>query len=174
MQVPTPQGGSGEASSMLQYIDKEVIAQIGIDPVTGLVSTDIEKSGNDAAKTSQTIDNASAKIETFARELAETGMRDMIWAVYDLMVQNGTLPESELDRSDLKAKVGLGHQTLQQKAQAAQAIIAQQVALESSPVAPMPIPPAFKLEASKNLARVLGEEDPSPVSYTHLTLPTKA
>ena len=160
MPLNVQQGNPSAVTSVLQYLDKEIVAQIGIDPVTGMVSTDIEKSGNDAEKTAQTIDNASAKVETFAREFAETGLRDMIYAVYDLLIQYGKLPDVGMSKSDLKAKVGLGHQTMVQKAQAAQAIIQQQQLLEQSPTAPVNIPAKHKLEAARHLAKSLGEEDP--------------
>ena len=161
LEIPKPSGGPGDAVSLLQYLDKEIIAQIGIDPVTGVISTDVEKSGNDAAKTAQVIDNASAKIETMARALAETGMRNLIWTIYDMMVQNGQMEDLGMLKSHLTAKVGLGHQTAVQRAQAAQAIIQQQLALESSPTSPIPVPPKYKLAAARNFAESLGEEDPS-------------
>ena len=119
-------GDTGSSTTMLQYLDKEILAQIGIDPVTGMVSSDIEKSGNDAEKTSMTMDNASTKVEMFAREFAETGLRDMVWAITDLLMQHGDIEDSELSKSDLRAKVGLGFQTDKQKLQGAQAIIQQQ------------------------------------------------
>ena len=159
MPLPVPASAGGEISQILQYLDKEVIAQIGIDPVTGLVSADIEKSGNDAAKTSQTIDNASAKVETFGREFAETGLKDMIWIIYDLMVQNGRMRDFGLSKKDLKAKVGLGHQTMQQKMAGAQAIMQAQTAMESSPVAPVAIPAKNKLMAATEMAKALGFEN---------------
>lgn len=158
---PSPTGNVGEAVSMLQYLDQEIVAQIGIDPKTGVVSSDIEKSGNDAEKTSQVIDNASTKIEAMAREFAETALRDIIWNICTQLLQNGKVDDYGFDKSDLKAKVGLGHQTGKQKLQSAQAIIAQQAALESSPISPIPIPPKQKLAASVHLARSLGEEDPT-------------
>ena len=160
MPLPVNQGNPGATTTMLQYLDREIIAQIGIDPVSGMVSTDVEKSGNDADKTAQVIDNASAKVETFAREFAETGLRDMIWIIFSLLVENGKFPDVGITKDNLKAKVGLGHQTMQQKAAAAQSIIQQQALLEQSPTSPIPIPPKYKLEASKNLAMTLGEEDP--------------
>ena len=161
MPLNVQQGNPAAVTSVLEYLDKEIIAQIGIDPVTGMVSTDIEKSGNDAAKTAQTIDNASAKVETFAREFAETGLRDMIFAIYDLQIQKGNLPDVGMGKADLKAKVGLGHQTTQQKVAAAQTIIQQQMAMEQSPTSPVIIPADKKLNAAKHLAKSLGEEDPS-------------
>ena len=153
-------GNPGSATAMLQYLDKEIIGQIGIDVVTGMVSTDIEKSGNDAEKTSMSIDNASVKVEMMTREFAETGLRDMIWAIADLLVQHGEFPHG-LSKSDLIAKVGLGFQTDKQKLDGANAIIAQQNLLESNPTNPVPVPAEFKLAASNELAKSLGYEDTS-------------
>ena len=82
---------------------------------TGAVSTDIEKSGNDADKTSMAIDNSSAKVEMFAREFAETGLRDMTWAITSLLLDKGVLQAEGLRKEDLMAKVGLGHLTASQK-----------------------------------------------------------
>ena len=161
VEVPKPSGSAGESLSLLEYLDREILAQIGIDPKTGVVSADIEKSGNDAAKTAQTIDNASTKIEALVRELAETGMRSMVWAIYDLYMQYDVLPDVGLSKSDLMAKVGTGYQTQQQKVAGAQAIIQQQAALEASPVAPVPIPYGYKQEAALELTRALGFEDAS-------------
>ena len=155
-------GSAGGGSvAMLQYLDKEIMAQIGIDPVSGMVSSDIEKSGNDAEKTSMTMDNASVKVEMFAREFAETGLRDMVWAITDLLVQNGQIEDSGLSKADLRAKVGLGHQTIKQKLQGAQAIIQQQAMLESNPTNPVSIPAEYKLNASVELAFAMGYEDAS-------------
>ena len=161
VEVPKPSGNAGESVSLLQYLDQEIIAQIGIDPKTGVVSSDIEKSGNDAEKTAQVVDNASAKIETMAREFAETALKDAIWSIYEFLIQNNELEDYGLEKSDLTAKVGLGHQTARQKAQSAAAIIQQQVSLETTGVSPMQLPAKYKLNASKNLASALGEEDPS-------------
>ena len=158
MPVPTPTGSAGEAVALLQYLDAEIAAQIGIDPKTGVVSADIEKSGNDAAKTAQAIDAASTKIEALVREFAETGLRDMVWALYDLYVQWGYLPEG-LKKSELVAKVGLGYQTQQQKVAGAQAVLQQQAALEASPVSPTAIPYKYKQNASMELTKALGFDD---------------
>ena len=157
----TTQGGSGKDGLMLEYIDREVIKQIGIDPESGLVSTDIEKSGNDAAKTSQTIDNASAKVETYGRELAETGMTDMIWTVFDLLVQNGEMPDFDLKKTDIKAKVGLGHQTMAQKLAGVNALEQSQLQMEQSAVAPVAIPAKYKLNLAMEKAKAMMFEDPS-------------
>ena len=161
MPLNVGQGNPGSSTTMLQYLDKEILAQIGIDPVTGMVSTDIEKSGNDAEKTSMSMDNASTKIEMMTREFAETGLRDMVWTITDLLVQHGEFPSSGLSKSDIVAKVGLGFQTDKQKLQGAQAIIQQQMALEANPVNPVSIPAEYKLKASAELAKSLGYEDAS-------------
>ena len=63
--------GANNSLQILDFIHQRVIAEIGIDPVSGQISADVEKSGNDAAKTAMVIDNASAKIEGYCREFAE-------------------------------------------------------------------------------------------------------
>ena len=179
--LPTP-NGAGNTTQILDYLHKEIVGQIKVDPNTGAISSDVEKSGNDADKTSQVVDNASAGIEAFAREFAETGLRDVIWQVTKLLIENSNhdsvvkliskitpdTPEllvaqedmiEAFDKDDLTAKVGLGHQTTAQKMRGAQAIIAQQVQLESSPVSPTPIPYKYKQMASMELAKSLGFED---------------
>ena len=160
-EIPKPTGSAGESVTLLQYLDAEIVAQIGIDPKTGVVSTDIEKSGNDAAKTAQAIDNASTKIEALVRELAENGLRDMVWAIYDMYLEYGELQDIGFDKSDLIAKVGTGYQTMQQKAAGAQAIIQQHAAMEASPTSPTPIPYKYKKEINMELASALGFEDAS-------------
>ena len=146
----------------LNYLDKEVIAQTGIDPVSGAVSADVEKSGNDADKTAMAIDNASAKIEGYAREFAETGLKDAIWIIYNLLVDNGYLPEVGMSSSDLAAKVGLGHMTMAQKARNINAIQARQDLL-SAPVeaggAGIVIQDKYKLASAAEMSKSLGYEN---------------
>ena len=179
--LPTPSGG-GNTGQLLEYLHREIVGQIGIDPNTGQISQDVEKSGNDSAKTSQIVDNASARIESFAREFAETGLRDVIWQITKLLIENShsdsvqrlaakITPEipvliaaqdgmtEHLDRDDLTAKVGLGHQTMAQKMAGAQSIIQQQISLEQSPTSPVAIPYGYKMAASLELAKSLGFED---------------
>lgn len=141
--VPTPSGqGLGTTLPLLQELRQQVIGEIGIDPISGQVSTDIEKSGNDAAKTAMAIDNASVKMEAYSRMFADGTLRDIIWCIATYLVKYKDTPfvmdvlesctpgqpfiagemglENIMSKSDLKAKVGLGHQTGQQKIQAAQ------------------------------------------------------
>ena len=47
MTLPTPQG-SPNTLAILEYLDKEIKAQLGIDPLNGAISSDVEASGNDA------------------------------------------------------------------------------------------------------------------------------
>ena len=128
-------------------------------------------------------DNASAKMQAFAREFAETGLRDVVWQVTRLLLENaddmgvqrvvekltpGTpflLAEEGVseffDRDDITAKVGLGHQTMQQRLQASQAIMQAHQALEASPAAPVAIPAKNKIAAAEEMAIGLGYDDPS-------------
>ena len=154
MALPTPQGSSN-TTALLAELRQQVIADIGIDPVSGQVSTDIEKSGNDSAKTAMALDNASVKLEGYARRFAETTLKDIIWLILielvkhedDEFVQNilnsitpdipFIVAEEGLDnvmsKSDLTAKVGLGHQTSQQKAQAAGVVSGMILQLSQQP-----------------------------------------
>ena len=151
--LPAP-SGSPNTQAVLQDLRHQVIAEIGIDPVSGQVSTDIEKSGNDASKTAMAIDNASAKIEGYARNFADNALRDIMWQILRLLVANKDSPSVQqlsmsvsgqpfilgelgimniMDKSDIVAKVGLGHQTGQQKIAATQNILELVAQLEAAP-----------------------------------------
>ena len=182
IQMIPPVPASGNTLALLEYLHKEITGQIGIDPNLGQVSADIHKSGNDAAKTSQIIDNASAKVEGYAREFAETGLREVIWQVSRLVIEysdhksieklvSKITPETpelliaqedmaeHFDKDDLTARVGLGHQTMQQKREGAQLIIQTQTAMETSPVNPIAIPAKNKIAAANKLAVGLGFDE---------------
>ena len=142
--VPTPPGGTTDYQVSMEELRKQVIADIGIDPVTGQVSTDIEKSGNDAVKTSMAIDNASVKIEGYTRRFADGPLRDISWLCVMEMIKNkddpfvqmlieGVTPgvpfiagqmglEKVISKTDITSRVGLGHQTGHQKIQASQVL----------------------------------------------------
>ena len=174
--VPTPAGtGLSATTALLHELRMQVIGEIGIDPISGQVSTDIEKSGNDAAKTAMAIDNASVKMESYSRMFADGALRDIIWLIAVNMVKykdsgcvqdalNSVTPntpfiagelglENILDKSDLKAKVGLGHQTGQQKIQAAQIVGQLMAQLAADPTQAM-----YNLVL--NAMEGLGFEDP--------------
>ena len=153
--VPSPQGSNNTLPNIGE-LRQQVIANVGIDPVSGQVSSDIEKSGNDAAKTSMVIDNASTKLEGYARRFAEGTLRDIIWLIAMEMVKNSDDPyvmrvvnsvtpgapflaaeqgmNNIMAKSGITAKVGLGHQTMAQKAQASGVIsqMVQQLAADPS------------------------------------------
>ena len=63
--------GNQNTTQIMQELRQQVIADVGIDPITGQISTDIEKSGNDAAKTSMALDNSSIKTEGYSRRFAD-------------------------------------------------------------------------------------------------------
>ena len=151
--------GSSETLNILQELRKQVIAEIGIDPVTGQISQDVEKSGNDAAKTAMVIDNASVKMEGYARRFAEGPLRDISWQIaYELVrhkdddmvmrILNEVTPgepfyagqmnfSSTVRKTDLMSKVGLGHQTSQQKIAASQTTSAMIAQLSADPTKAM-------------------------------------
>ena len=179
--IPAPQGATNTVQ-LLEHIDRQIASRLGIDPITGVVSQDIQVSGNDAAKTSQVIDAASNNIEAYARRFADGALKDIVWQVARLILANIDDPGvarlvrkategadfllsdegmvEAIDRDDLQAKVGLGFQTMQQKLLGSKEIIAQQAMLEGSANA-IPMPAKFKLAASEELARSMGYENTS-------------
>ena len=176
--LPAP-SGAGNTTAILEYLHKEIVGQIGIDPNSGQISQDVEKSGNDAAKTSQVIDNASAKIEQFAREFAENGLRPVIWLIVQLLVEHSDeesiqklvtkvtpdhpkllIAEEDvlewLDKDDISAKVGLGHQTMQQKLQGVSMIMQDHEKMELNQANPVSIPYKYKKKVREVLINAVG------------------
>ena len=177
--MPVPQPTiTGHGVALLEYIRQEIIGQIGIDPVTGAISTDVEKSGNDAAKTGMVVDNASAKIEMYAREFAETGLRDAVWQVAKLLLDNASdisviklvnkvspgvpfiLAQEGMteyfDKDDITAKVGLGHLSNQQKMQGVMQIQAAQQQLTAMGIQ---VSPDKQLNSVYEMSKALGYEN---------------
>ena len=160
----------------LEWLDRQIEMEFGINPLTGAISSDVEKSGNDAAKTSMVVDNSSAKVEEYARRFADEFLKDIIWIVYDLLVSNAdkttvkalvnkVTPDQpeflaasvQLDKASLSAKVGLGHMTTQQKVTALNTLkLAQQ---EIEMVTPGAIPMDKKLNLAYEMSRALGYEN---------------
>ena len=146
---------SSETVAILQELRRQVIGEVGIDPITGQISTDVEKSGNDAAKTSMVLDNASVKMEGYHRRFAEGPLRDISWSIAMELVRNKDsefvqgvvnavtpgIPfiAGQMDfmntirKADLKSKVGLGHQTGHQRISASQATSAMLGQLQQNP-----------------------------------------
>ena len=186
MTIPTP-SGSPNTIQLIEELWKQVEREIGINPLTGAISSDVEKSGNDAAKTSMVIDNASAKVEEYSRRFAEDFVKEIIWLVYDLLITNsdkttvkalvnkvtpdmpqflaGELP---LDKASLSAKVGLGHLTTQQKVTALNAIKIMQQEMEA--INPGAIPVDKKLGLAYEMTKALGYEN----VYDFLPTPEEA
>ena len=178
MQIPTPQGSGGGAMQVLQYLDQYIHSQLGIDPLSGAISSDVQKSGNDADKTAMVVDNASAKVEMYAREFAEMTLRPIIWSVMWMLVEHkddvsvkklidevtpGTPfllgedgMENALNKSDLSAKVGLGHLSQQQRIQGAMAIKQEQAAIKQLGII---IPPVKEVAVSAEVAKAVGYEN---------------
>ena len=70
-----------------QELNKEIAAQLIVDPYTGAISSEAEKSGNDADKTGMIIDNASAKAELVIRRLAEQ-IKKVSWITLQMYIQH--------------------------------------------------------------------------------------
>ena len=135
----------GAAGSVITILRDQVKAEIGIDPINGQVDTDISKSGNDYNKTVAAITNASAKVESYAREFADNTLRDLVWVVLQLLVQhsndssvielaNSVTPnepfylgqygmQNAIQKADINATVGLGFMSGQQKVAASEKLL---------------------------------------------------
>ena len=178
-------GTGGISSELISIILNFVQAEIGINITTNQISTDIEKSGNDAAKTSMALDNAGVKMEWYAREFADGCFKDLVWHILRLLVENKdsmfvkelatsstpTLPvfalgeiglSKVISKADLKSKVGLGQQTGAQKIQAANAVLPFLQALTVDPS-------DTNYNVTSELMRGMGYENPEevlgPVTY---------
>ena len=178
MPITPPTGSGGQSMQMLAYLDQYIHSQLGIDPLSGAISNDVEKSGNDSEKTAQVVDNASAKVEGYAREFAEIALRPLIWSMVWMMIEHKddisvkklveeVTPgqpfyageegmESALNKSDLSAKVGLGHMSAQQRIQGAMAIKQEQAMIKQLGVL---IPPGKEVAVSAEIAKAVGYEN---------------
>ena len=178
MPIPMPTGSGGQTMQMLAYLDQYIHSQLGIDPLSGAISKDVEASGNDAEKTGMVIDNASAKVEGYAREFAEIALRPLIWSMIWMLIEHKddisvkklveeVTPgqpfflgiegmESALNKSDLSAKVGLGHMSAQQRIQGAMAIKQEQAMIKQLGIL---IPPAKEVAVSAEIAKAVGYEN---------------
>ena len=154
MVVPTPQGSSN-TFPLLNELRMQVKADTGIDPIAGVISSDIEKSGNDAEKTATALENSNIKTEGYSRRFAEGPLRDICWIIavelaknkdseYVQQIANSIIPgvpfligEMGLNRvfrkTDIVAKVGLGHMAGYQKIAAGSSIAALIGQLEANP-----------------------------------------
>ena len=146
--------------------------------MNGAISSDVEASGNDATKTQMVIDNQSAKIEGYAREFAENSLSPIIWIIIKmlerhkddysvkrmvdmvtpgvpmLIAQEGVM--NIISKSDLTAKVGLGHMNQQQKMQGIAAIKQEQLSLETAGIM---IDPKYKVAVAQEMAKAVGYEN---------------
>ena len=89
--LPMPQGNP-QTIQLLQFFNQEIAAQLIIDPYTGAISAEAEKSGNAADKTAMVIDNASAKAEAVIRDAGE-GLKKIAWLTLNMYIKNSNEPE---------------------------------------------------------------------------------
>ena len=152
--VPAPQGATNVITA-IEDLRKQASAEVGVDALFNQMSKDIEKSGNDADKTSMALDNANIKMRGYARAFAEGPLRDICWLIAIELVKRkderfvknlvkSITPEEPfvagklgiqriINKSDITAKVGLGHQTGMQKIAATNAILPLIKQLEENP-----------------------------------------
>ena len=176
--VPTQVQGNETIS---QSVRQEVISEIGIDYIAGVVSTDIEKSGNDQAKTAMVMDNASAKVEKMVHRFADGPMIDISLVWTDMLIRNADSPsvmrliESVTPgepfyaakdyvyyptaRADYTIKAGLGHIKRDVKVQQMMAIRAMQKEVIADGGF---VPPEKITQASRKIVDLMDED---PMSY---------
>ena len=188
IQPITSAGAGANIAPAMELLRQYAMAEVGIDYISGQVSKDVEASGNDAAKTALVIDNSSARIEGYAREFADNTMKDIVWQIIKLLVENkdedsvkqlaaavGNGQEfvigeaglhNVLTKADLTTKVGLGHMSGQQKIAAITALMQISQQLASDPIAPLITPPEAKLQMANELAKGWGFENPAELFGT--------
>ena len=173
--VPTQVQGN---EAIAQSVNQEVISEVGIDYIAGVVSADIEKSGNDQAKTAMVMDNASAKIEKMVRRFADGPMIDISLNWTDMLIRNAdTFAVKRLvemvtpgepfyaasdyiyyptARADYVIKAGLGHIKREVKIQQMMAIRA----LQKEAIADGGFVPPEKINMASEKIVELMDEDP--------------
>jgi hypothetical protein len=120
IQTPALQNYSFE---MLEYWDKIKSGRTGVNPATQGLPADVLKSHVTAGAITGALTNAQGRIELVARIFAETGVRDMFKAIYNLVqryenrkrivrVRNNYVPidpASWREDLDVRIEVGLGY-----------------------------------------------------------------
>ena len=111
------------AFQMLEYWDKIKSGRTGVNPATQGLPADVLKSHVTAGAISGALTNAQGRIELVARIFAETGVRDMFKAIYNLVqryenrkrivrLRNKYVPidpSSWREDLDVRIEVGLGY-----------------------------------------------------------------
>ncbi len=172
--VPSPQG-SPNSIPLLQYLDKEIVNELGIDITNGTINPKILDSGNSEVKMQMAQDNASSKIARIARDFAEVSLRPLMWQTYCLCVDhshekwmkevvetvtpNVSFLAAQIDgqdyiyKDDLVAQVGLGFKTGNEKLQALGKVAKMQNVAESQG---LPISSAHKMRVIEDMCKLVG------------------
>ena len=87
-----------------QELNKEIAAQLIIDPYTGAISAEAEKSGNSADKTGMVIDNASAKAESVIRDAGEA-LKKIAWITLQMYIKHSDEVEVQMLINELTPNV---------------------------------------------------------------------
>jgi len=119
---------TGQLLQAMGYIDSVLDNRTGINKLTTAVDPDILKSSTKGAYL-EGLNRASQKVEMIIRMLAETGVKELVLRVHDLLIKNPDKerivklrgeyvpinPSKWKSRMDLRIKVGLGTGTEEEK-----------------------------------------------------------
>lgn len=122
--VPTM---AGEILPVIQHLDTQRASRTGITPEAGVAANDLQEVRQEVF--SNAMDRASQRIEMLVRIFAETGFRQLMLKVHQLLRSHWDIPKAIKlrgewvdvdpqgwrDRTDMAVEVGLGFHTKQQQ-----------------------------------------------------------
>ncbi len=126
--VPEPtQSIVGELLPVIQYAKEQVALRTGVTPESGVAPNDLQEIRQDVF--SNAVDRASQRIDMLVRIFAETGYRQLMSKVHQLLRSHWDIersikirgkwvdvdPQGWRDRTDLTVNVGLGFGSKQQQ-----------------------------------------------------------
>lgn len=113
----------GEILPVIQHVDQQRAARTGVTPESGVAANDLQEVRQEVF--SNAIDRASQRIEMLVRIFAETGFRQLMLKVHQLLRSHWDIqktiklrgkwvdvdPQGWRDRTDMAVEVGLGFNT---------------------------------------------------------------
>ena len=118
---------AGEILPVIQHLDTQRASRTGITPEAGVAANDLQEVRQEVF--SNAMDRASQRIEMLVRIFAETGFRQLMLKVHQLLRSHWDIPKAIKlrgewvdvdpqgwrDRTDMTVEVGLGFHTKQQQ-----------------------------------------------------------
>lgn len=117
----------GEILPVIQHVSERVAVRSGVTPESGVAANDLQEVRQEVF--SNALDRASQRIEMLVRIFAETGYRQLMLKVHQLLRSHWDIeksvkirgewidvdPQGWRDRTDMTVEVGLGFHTKQQQ-----------------------------------------------------------